>query len=56
VSAWKRRTGPGRSRASKADHTTRQLLAITGLIAFYDEKVDTFVDGRRLDRPVMHFS
>ena len=38
------------------DFPTRQLLPITGLIAFYNEKVDTFLDGRRLDRPVTHFS
>jgi uncharacterized protein (DUF427 family) len=31
---------------------TRQLLPIAGLIAFYNEKVDTFLDGRLLDRPV----
>ncbi len=34
------------------DFPTRQLLPIAGLIAFYDEKVDTFLDGRLLDRPV----
>ncbi len=38
------------------DFPTRQLLPITGLIAFYNEKVDTFLDGRPLDRPVTHFS
>ncbi|HEX4060000.1 MAG TPA: DUF427 domain-containing protein [Streptosporangiaceae bacterium] len=38
------------------DFPTRQLLPVTGLIAFYNEKVDTFLDGRRLDRPVTHFS
>jgi uncharacterized protein (DUF427 family) len=37
------------------DFPTRQLLPITGLIAFYDEKVDTFLDGQHLDRPVTHF-
>ena len=35
---------------------TRQLLPIAGLVAFYDEKVDTFVDGVLRDRPVTHFS
>jgi uncharacterized protein (DUF427 family) len=35
---------------------TRQLLPITGLIAFYNEKVDHIVDGMRLERPVTHFS
>ena len=34
------------------DFPTPQLLPIAGLIAFYDEKVDTFLDGRLLDRPV----
>jgi uncharacterized protein (DUF427 family) len=38
------------------DFPTRQLLPIAGLIAFYNEKVDLVVDGRRLDRPVTHFS
>ena len=35
---------------------TRQLLPITGLIAFYNEKVDTIVDGVLLERPVTHFA
>ena len=34
---------------------TRQLLPIAGLIAFYNEKVDIFVDGGKLDRPKTHF-
>jgi uncharacterized protein (DUF427 family) len=34
---------------------TRQLLPITGLVAFYNEKVDTFVDGMLLPRAVTHF-
>lgn len=34
---------------------TRQLLPITGLIAFYNEKVDTYIDGVLLDRVVTHF-
>src|ERR1700722_18055607 len=38
------------------DFPTRQLLPITGLIAFYNEKVDITLDGQRLDRPVTHFS
>jgi uncharacterized protein (DUF427 family) len=37
------------------DFPTRQLLPITGLIAFYNERVDIAVDGRRLDRPKTHF-
>ena len=32
-----------------------ELLPITGLIAFYNEKVDIFVDGDKLDRPKTHF-
>jgi uncharacterized protein (DUF427 family) len=35
---------------------TRDLLPITGLIAFYNEKVDTFVDDEPIPRPVTHFS
>jgi uncharacterized protein (DUF427 family) len=38
------------------DFPTRELLPITGLIAFYNEKVDISVDGRRLGRPNTHFS
>ncbi len=38
------------------DFPTRQLLPIAGLIAFYNEKVDTIVDGIRLERPRTHFS
>ena len=33
------------------DFPTRQLLPISGLIAFYNEKVDLTVDGVRLTRP-----
>ncbi len=38
------------------DFPTAQVLPIAGLVAFYDEKVDTFLDGVRLDRPTTHFS
>ncbi len=38
------------------DFPTRQLSPIAGLVAFYNEKVDTYLDGRLLDRPVTHFS
>ncbi len=38
------------------DFPTRQLLPITGLVAFYNEKVDISLDGRLLERPVTHFS
>jgi len=37
------------------DFPTRELLPIAGLIAFYNEKVDTFVDGQLLKRPTTHF-
>jgi len=37
------------------DFPTRQLLPIAGLIAFYNERVGIFVDGRQLDRPKTHF-
>ncbi len=30
---------------------TRELLPIAGLVAFYNEKVDIFVDGVQLERP-----
>ena len=35
---------------------TREVLPIAGLIAFYNEKVDLFLDGVALDRPRTHFS
>jgi uncharacterized protein (DUF427 family) len=38
------------------DFPTRQLLPITGMIAFYNEKLDIEVDGRPLARPQTHFS
>jgi uncharacterized protein (DUF427 family) len=38
------------------DFPTRQLLPIAGLISFYNEKVDIFVDGQPVARPVTHFS
>lgn len=38
------------------DFPTRQLQPIAGLVAFYDEKVDTYVDGVLQERPVTHFS
>jgi uncharacterized protein (DUF427 family) len=44
-----------RDAAWSYDFPTRQLLPIAGLIAFYNEKVDIFVDGRKLDRPKTHF-
>jgi len=37
------------------DFPTRQLLPVTGMLAFYNEKIDIFVDGRELDRPHTHF-
>jgi uncharacterized protein (DUF427 family) len=37
------------------DFPTRQLQPITGLVAFYNEKVDIVVDGVRLDRASTHF-
>jgi uncharacterized protein (DUF427 family) len=37
------------------DFPNRQVSPIAGLIAFYNEKVDIFVDGKLLERPVTHF-
>jgi uncharacterized protein (DUF427 family) len=34
---------------------TRQLPPITGLVAFYNEQVDIWLDGELLERPVTHF-
>jgi uncharacterized protein (DUF427 family) len=38
------------------DFPTRQLQPIAGLVAFYNEKVDTYLDDILLDRPLTHFS
>ena len=38
------------------DFPTRQLLPIAGLVAFYNEKVDLYLDGQLLSRPQTHFS
>jgi uncharacterized protein (DUF427 family) len=38
------------------DFPTGELLPIAGLVAFYNERVDLTVDGRRLVRPKTHFS
>jgi len=38
------------------DFPTRELLPIAGLVAFYNEKVDVTLDGRRLERPTTPFS
>ena len=55
---WSVRTGDKvhRDLAWSYDFPTRQLLPITGLVAFYNEKVDIFLDGRQLERPTTHFS
>ena len=38
------------------DFPTAPLLPIAGLVAFYNERVDLTVDGRRLERPQTRFS
>jgi uncharacterized protein (DUF427 family) len=38
------------------DFPTRELLPIAGLVSFYNEKVDVFVDGVPVARPVTPFS
>jgi uncharacterized protein (DUF427 family) len=38
------------------DFPTRALSPIAGLVAFYDEKVDVFVDGVPNERPKTHFT
>jgi uncharacterized protein (DUF427 family) len=37
------------------DFPTAGLQAVAGLIAFYNEKVDIFLDGQELPRPSTHF-
>ncbi|TDO44596.1 uncharacterized protein (DUF427 family) [Kribbella sp. VKM Ac-2527] len=38
------------------DFPTAPLLPIAGLVAFFNEKVDLFVDGERLARPITPFT
>jgi uncharacterized protein (DUF427 family) len=38
------------------DYPLREVAPIAGLIAFYNEKLDIFVDGVGLSRPATHFS
>jgi uncharacterized protein (DUF427 family) len=54
---WSFRTGGTEHRdvAWVYDFPTRQLLPIAGLIAFYNEKVDTYLDGELLERPETRF-
>jgi pyruvate/2-oxoglutarate dehydrogenase complex dihydrolipoamide dehydrogenase (E3) component len=58
---WSVRLGDGEPREEHRDiawcytYPTRQLLPIAGLIAFYNERVDTYVDGVKLARPRTHF-
>ena len=37
------------------DFPTRQLLPVAGMVAFYNEKVDVFIDGVEEQRPETHF-
>jgi hypothetical protein len=32
-----------------------QVTSIAGLMAFYNEKLDIFIDGQKLPRPPTHF-
>lgn len=38
------------------DFPTRHLLPIAGLVAFYNEQVDTYIDSVLQERPKTHFS
>jgi uncharacterized protein (DUF427 family) len=37
------------------DFPTRHALPIAGMVAFYNEMVDMYVDGQKLERPKTHF-
>jgi uncharacterized protein (DUF427 family) len=54
---WSIRTGDAvhRDLAWAYNFPTRQLLPITGLVSFYNEKVDITIDGQRMARPRTHF-
>jgi uncharacterized protein (DUF427 family) len=59
---WSARTGCDEPREEHRDiawcytYPTRQLLAIAGLIAFFNERVDISVDDVQLVRPRTHFA
>lgn len=55
---WSARTPAGEhpDLAWSYDFPVRQLLPIAGLVAFFDEHVDTYVDGTLAPRPVTPFS
>jgi len=38
------------------DYPLREVAPVAGMIAFYNEKLDIFVDGTRLSRPLTHFA
>jgi uncharacterized protein (DUF427 family) len=38
------------------DYPLREVAAIAGMIAFYNEKLDIFVDGTSSSRPLTHFT
>jgi uncharacterized protein (DUF427 family) len=38
------------------DYPLREVAPIAGMIAFYNEKLDIFVDGARLPRPHTQFA
>jgi uncharacterized protein (DUF427 family) len=38
------------------DYSLREVAPIAGMIAFYNEKLDIFVDGIPLARPLTHFT
>jgi len=37
------------------EYPTGQVAPVAGLIAFYNEKLDIFLDGHQLPRPTTHF-
>jgi uncharacterized protein (DUF427 family) len=55
---WSARVGETdhRDLAWAYDFPTRHLSPIAGLIAFFNERADILLDGRRLERPETHFS
>jgi uncharacterized protein (DUF427 family) len=56
---WSIRTPGGEVHPDLAwsyDFPTRELLAVAGMVAFFDEHVDVFVDGALQQRPVTPFS
>jgi uncharacterized protein (DUF427 family) len=54
ASYWSAATGGGLGWSY--ENPLREAAALRGLVAFFDERVDVFLDGERRERPLTHFA